>query len=101
MITISLAELEALKPCSIKPGIRDRFGRSGHERLDTRTALEAGASFGNILWVAAKLGRKDLCVRFALLCAQRVAYLNPDPGVQAALDAAQAWLDNPSLENAT
>ena len=43
--------------------------------------------------MAGQIGRKDLCVRFALACAQRVAYLNPDPRVQAALHVTQAWLD--------
>ena len=91
MTTLKLTyqDVLALKPCSI-----DRvpyFGRRKY--LTAAQALERGATIEDLLWVAGQIGRKDLCVRFALACTQRVTYLNPDPRVQAALHVTQAWLD--------
>jgi hypothetical protein len=91
-ITLTRAQALALGPCS-----KDRLPKMARgQSMTAAQALEAGVSIDDLLWVAGQLGRKDLCVRFALACAQRVAYLNPDPRVQAALDATQAWLDDPS-----
>jgi len=91
-IRLSREELTALDPCD-----QDRrlalFGRRKY--LTARLAMEAGATVSDLLWVAGRLGRKDLCVKFALACAQRTAHLNPDQRVQAALDATAAWLANP------
>jgi hypothetical protein len=91
-ITLTLAQLEALNPCDFE-GRKALYGRK--RSLSAVQALEAGASISDLLWVAGRLGRKDLCVRFALLCAQRVAHLNSDPRVQAAIDAGFAWLNSP------
>ncbi len=92
VITLTRAEVAALKPCSL-----DKLKVfEGRDRLNAREALEAGASIRDLLWVAGKLGLKRQCVQFAVACAERVAHLNPDPRVQAALDAARAWLDDPS-----
>ena len=96
ILKITREELIALKPCSIEDRLK-LFGR--RKSLTASAALVAGASIRDILWVAERMGRKDLCVRFALACAQRVAYLNPDPGVQIALDATEAWLVDPSEAN--
>ena len=93
-IALTPAEVAALRPCS---DCSHLFGR--RKKMNARQALEAGASIADLLWVADKLGRKDLCVRFALACAQRVAHMNPDPRVQAALDATARWLDDPTPEN--
>ena len=93
-IALTPAEVAALRPCSDRSHL---FGR--RKKMNARQALEAGASIADLLWVADKLGRKDLCVRFALACAQRVAHMNPDPHVQAALDATARWLDDPTPEN--
>jgi hypothetical protein len=92
-ITLTRDQVAALRPCSDRSHL---FGR--RKKMGARQALKAGASVDDLLWVANKLGRRDLCVRFALACAQRVAHLNPDPRVQAALDATQAWLDSPTPE---
>lgn len=90
-ITLSPTELRALRPCSDRTHL---FG--GRSRMNAAQALSAGATIPDLLWVAAKLGRKDLVVRFALACAQRVAHHNSDPRVQAALDATQNWLNDPT-----
>ena len=92
VITLTRAEVEALKPCSLAK--LDVF--KDRDRLNAREALEAGASISDLLWVAGRLGLKREIVRFAVACAERVAHLNPDPRVQAALDAARAWLGDPS-----
>ena len=94
-ITLTRAEAAALKPCSLDK--LDVFG--DRDRLNAREALEAGASVDDLLWVAGQLGLKREIVQFTVAVAERVAHLNPDPRVKAALDAAQAWLDDPSEEN--
>jgi len=63
--------------------------------MSAKQALEAGVSIADLLWVAAKLGHRDLCVRFALACARRVEHLSANPRVKACNDATQAWLDDP------
>jgi hypothetical protein len=95
-IKLTRDQVKALRPCS-DSHIPD-FGR--RKAMTAAQALAAGATIEDLLWVADKLGREDLCARFGLECAQRVAYLNSDPRVQAALDATQAWLDNPGPETA-
>jgi hypothetical protein len=92
---LTYAQLADLDPCGLE-GRKALWGR--RKALTAVQALEAGASVEDILWVAGRLGRKDLCVRFSLMCAQRVAANNPDPRVQAALDAVKAWLENPCEE---
>ncbi len=39
---------------------------------------------------------KKECVRFAVWCARKVMHLNDDPSVEAAVSAAEAWLEDPS-----
>ena len=95
-ITLTREQLIALDPCDMDERLK-LFGR--RKSMNAAQALKAGASIEDLLWVAGKLGRKDLCVRFALACAQRVAHLNPDPRAQAALDATAAWIADPSEEN--
>ena len=89
--------LIALDPCDVDQRLK-LFGR--RKSMNVAQAMKAGASVADILWVAERIGRKDLCIRFALACAQRVAYLNPDPRVQAALDATAAWMDDPTSQRA-
>lgn len=96
-IRVTRKELMAMRPCNGEARLA-LFGR--RNSLTAKQAIKAGAYIPDLLWVAGELGRKDLCVRFALACAQRVAHLNPDPRIQAALDATANWLANPSEENA-
>lgn len=93
---ITREQLTDMRPCGLEARLA-LFGR--RKSMTAKRALEAGASVRDVLWVVGRLGRKDLCVRFALACAQRVAYLTTDPRSAAALAAAQAWLDDPSEEN--
>jgi len=94
-IKLTRDQVVALGPCS-----EDRIPNFGRRKsMSAAQALEAGATIDDLLWVAGQLGRKDLCVKFALACAQRVAHLNPDPRVPAAIDAAAAWVADPSEEN--
>ena len=94
-LSITRDQLASFDPCDL-PARLKLFGK--RKRLTARQAIAAGASIRNVLWVMGRVGRKDLCVRFALACAQRVAHLNPDPRVQAALDATSAWLADPTEE---
>lgn len=96
MIKLTYAQLAALQPCALESR-KTLFGK--RKTLTAAQALAAGASIPDLLWVAGRLGRKDLCVKFALACAQRVAHHNTDPRVQAALDATAAWIADPSEEN--
>ena len=91
--TLSLDELRALRPCDLDARV-SLF--AGKDRLSVAEALDAGATISDICWVAGQLGKKRECVQLALDCAKLVSRLNPDARVQAALDAAQNWLDNPS-----
>jgi len=81
-----------LNPCS--PNKIPYF--RGRKSLTAAQALEAGSSIPDLLWVANKIGRKDLCVKFALACAHRVSHLNTDARVKSALKAVQTWLDYPN-----
>ena len=96
MITLTRREVVALGPCSLRriPVYR------GRKALSAGDALEAGVPVEDLLWVASKLGLVRECVQFALACAKEVAHLNLDPRVQAAIDATQAWLDNPTADAA-
>lgn len=96
-ISLTPDQLSTLNPCALDERIA-LFGT--RKRMTAKQALKAGATISDLLCVAGRLGLKEQCVRFALACAQRVAHLNPDPCVQAALDATQAWLDNPTSETA-
>lgn len=95
-ISITRDELVALEPCDLEQRLA-LFGR--RKSLTAKQAFAAGATISDLRWVAGRLGHKTLLVKFALACAQRTAHLNPDPRVQAALDATQAWLDAPTEEN--
>jgi hypothetical protein len=95
--SLSYDELIALKPCGATKW--KALFKNG-ERLTAREALAAGASISDLAWVAGRLGLKRQCAQFALACAKRVAHLNTDPRVQAALSATQTWIDNPSDLNA-
>src|ERR1700744_5327292 len=96
MLKISQDELRALKPCNVDERIK-LFGR--RKPLNVAQAFKAGVSIRDVLWVLGRSGRKDLCVRFALESAQRVAHHSSDPRTQKALDATKAWLDNPTEVN--
>ena len=56
-------------------------------------------TFDNREEVLKQLPKKS-CVRFAVFCAERVQHLNTDSRVQAAIDAAKKYLEDPSKENA-
>jgi len=92
MIKLTYQQVVDLKPCSVLK--IPSFGTL--RTMSAIQALDAGVSISDLLWVAAKLDRQDLCVQFALACAKRAVHLNTAPPVQRALDAAQAWLDNPN-----
>ena len=96
--SITKEELKALDPCDLDERL-ELFG--GRERLTVAQALEAGATVEDVLWAAGRMGHKAECVRFAVACAESVAHLNTDPRVQEAIDAAKAWVDSPTEENAT
>ena len=96
-ITLTREALIAMDPCDLP----ERLGRFGDaESMDIRQAFEAGFTIRDILWVAGEMGLKSDCVRVAIFAAKQVAHLNTDPRVQAAIDAAQAWVDNPSQDAA-
>jgi len=95
MLKLTQQQVVDLKPCSLSK--IPNFGR--FKSLSAKQALNLGVSIEDLLWVAGRIGRKDLCVQFALECAQRVVHYNSDLRVQAALDATQKWLDKPNETN--
>jgi len=70
-ISITLAQLKDMKPCSGEP-IR-RFGDAAS--MDARQAFAAGYSIRQVCWVAWKLGEKDKLAAFARKCADSVVHL--------------------------
>jgi hypothetical protein len=95
-ITLTLAQLRKLKPCHLE---RHKPLFEGKRSVSVRQALEAGVSVSNLFWVAGKLDLKPQIVTFAARVAREVAHLNPDPRVMAAIEAAEAWVLDPSEGN--
>ena len=95
-VTVTRDQLTAMNPCDLDKRLA-WFGR--RKALDVRTALAAGATVRDVLWVAQRLGHRDLCARFALLAAQRATVHTTDPRPQACLDAANAYVSEPSDAN--
>jgi len=97
-MTCSLTKdaLIAMKPCDLSDRIA-LFGK--RQELTARQAFKAGASIRDLLWVAGKLGRKEECARFALACAQRVAKYDKSGTAQPCIDAANAYVADPSEVN--
>lgn len=95
-VSITRDDLIAMNPCDLEQRLA-LFGR--RKSLNARQALGAGASVSDLLWVAGQLGLKAQLVTFALRAAERVAHLNPDPRVGAALETARRWLADPSEKN--
>jgi hypothetical protein len=95
-ITLTLAQLRKLKPCDLEPH-KPLF--EGKHSVSVREALEAGVSISDLLWVAGELDLKPQIVTFAAKVAREVAHLNPDPRVMAAIEAAEAWVREPSESN--
>jgi hypothetical protein len=96
MKTLTYKELLALKPC--EAGARASLF-DGDAPATAAQAFERGASVKDVLWVMGELGMSRECAQVALFAARLVAHHNSDPRVQAAIDATQAWLDDPSAEN--
>ena len=95
-ITLTLTQLRKLKPCHLK---RHKPLFEAKRSVTVRQALEAGVSISDLLWVAGKLDLKFQIVSFAARVARKVAHLNPDPRVMAAIEAAEAWVREPSEGN--
>gem|GEM_PF-5219820 len=73
------------------------FGR--RKTMDVKAALEAGASIRDILWVAVRLGHKDLCIAFALACAIRVEHLDKTGTAASCNKALTAYIAAPTDSN--
>ena len=96
MLKITLSELLALKPCN--PESRKAlFGR--RKTMGVATALKRGATIHDILWAAAKVGRRDLCIKFALTCAVRAEKFDKTGTSKSCNDATAAYVADPSPAN--
>jgi len=95
-ITLTLTQLRKLKLCHLE---RHEPLFKGKRSVTVRQALEADVSIPDLLWVAGKLDLKSQIVSFAARVAREVAHLNPDPRVMAAIEAAEAWVREPSEGN--
>ena len=96
MLKITLKELLALKPCFPKER-KALFGR--RKTMDVATALKRGATIHDILWAAAKVGRRDLCIKFALACAVRAEKFDKTGTAKSCNDATAAYVADPSPAN--
>ena len=86
-MTITKTQLLALRPCD--PSSREQlFAR--RKTLSVKQAFAAGVSIRSVLWVLGRLRRTDICVEFALQCAERAVRFTKDPRPQACIDAADA-----------
>jgi hypothetical protein len=97
MLRISKDELMSFNPCDPESRVV-LFERRKY--LDVKIALNAGVSIHDILWVVGKLGRKDLCVKFALACAVRVEALDKTGAAKRCNEAVGKYVANPSPETA-
>ena len=95
-ITLTLTQLRELEPCHLECH-EPLF--EGKRSVTVRQALEADVSIPDLLWVAGKLDLKFQIVSFAARVAREVAHLNSDPSVLAAIEAAEAWVREPSEGN--
>lgn len=95
-LTVSRSQLLALKPCNPSSRIA-LFGSAA--TLTCASALAAGASISDVLWVAARLGRKGLCIQFALACAVRAEKFDKSGKAAACNKASSAYLISPTPEN--
>ena len=94
MKKITVREIMKLKPCSDYPEekVKDLIG-NGKTPLEI---LDLPISKNDKFWLLLRpeyISERNLHL---LACdfAQEVAYLNPDPSVQAAIDAKRLWVDN-------
>lgn len=95
-LKITRDELLALNPCDGDARLA-LFGP--RKSLTAAQALKAGVSIRDVLRAAEQKGRKDLCVRFALLAAQRIALFDKSGTAQPCLDAANTYAADPSAAN--
>lgn len=96
MLRITKDELLALKPCNPDARLK-MFGR--RKTMDVAAALAKGASIRDVLWVVSRLGRKDLCIAFALACAVHVEKFDRTGTAKACNDAFAIWIKDPSSDN--
>ena len=93
---VTKEQLIAMRPCNLNKHIA-LFNK--HKELSAGQAFAAGASIRDLLWVAGRLGRKELCVKFALACAVRAGHFTKDRRVHDCLKATQAYIDAPTNVN--
>ena len=91
MKKITVEEIMKLKPCYTKEKVKDLIG-SGKTPLEI---LDLEIPKNDKVWLLLRpeyISEKSIHL---LACdfAQEVAYLNPDPSVQAAIDAKRLWID--------
>ncbi len=94
--SITRDQLIAMRPCNPNTHLA-RFGK--RKSMTIRQAFNSGATIKDLLWVAGQLGRKDLCVKFALACAVRAGRFTKDQRVHDCLAATQTYIDNSSKMN--
>lgn len=96
---ISYDELIEMGACD--PGL-ERFvtqTNDTREPVEVTSLIGGENTVGDLLWLAGKRFPKARIVTFAIGCARAVEHFNDDPRVKAAIDAAQAWVDDPTEEN--
>lgn len=98
--SITRDRLAELGPCDLNERLA-LFGEA--TELNVAQALEAGASVGDILWVAGELGFGMKCAEFAIRCAESMVQYIPDMSARAVIvatiDAAKACVKDPTPEN--
>lgn len=97
-IRVSQAQLIKFDPCGLEWRLK-LFGDKN--TLTAQQAYEAGFPIEDLIWIAAKLNFARKLVKWGLWCLARVVITNGPvtPTTQAAINAAQAWLDDPTEPN--
>jgi hypothetical protein len=93
---ITREQLIEFAPCDL-PRRLEMFG--GADEMGVAEAFAAGFTVADVLWVAGRLGLGTDCARVAVFAARQVESLNPDSRVRAAIEAAQACIDDSNPQN--
>ena len=90
-VTVSM--IMELHPCSGYPRERVEALWSGRESLSLVEICDLDIPIPDRIWAVTGLMPKRDARHYACDCAQRVAHLNPDPRVQAAIDVSLRYAD--------
>ena len=96
---VTVDDIMELHPCPDYPRERVDELWSGRESLSLVEICDLDIPIPDRIWAVTGLMPKRDARHYACDCAQRVAHLNPDPRVQAAIDAARRYADGMATDD--